>query len=158
MRVYLALGSNLGNREEHLRAGMRGLEAKAIEITRCASFYSTEPREILDQPWFLNTVVEAHTELDPQQLLQVCLQVERENQRTRAVSKGPRTLDIDIVFYEDYVIRTAGLSIPHPSLASRLFVLVPLAEIAPEFVDPVTHKKVHQLLEECPDRALIQRL
>jgi 2-amino-4-hydroxy-6-hydroxymethyldihydropteridine diphosphokinase len=103
-------------------------------------------------------VVEASTELDPEQLLQVCFQVEQENQRTRDVSKGPRTLDLDIIFYEDQVIRTANLSIPHPGLASRLFVLAPLAEIAPEFVDPVSRKTVHQLLTECQDRALIQRL
>ena len=158
MRVYLALGSNLGDREQYLRAGMRGLAANAVDIKRSASIYSTEPREVLDQPWFLNTVVEADTELAPAQLLRVCLEVERENQRTRDVLKGPRTLDIDIVFYEDRIIRTPELTIPHPGLSSRLFVLAPLAEIAPHFIDPITRKTVHQLLVECEDGAQIRKL
>jgi 2-amino-4-hydroxy-6-hydroxymethyldihydropteridine diphosphokinase len=155
--VYLALGSNLGNREEYLRAGIRGLATRGIEIVRCASVYSTEPREILDQPWFLNTAIEANTQLLAHELLRACLEVEEENRRVRNVAKGPRTLDIDIIFYGDKIIRKPGLTVPHPSFFSRRFVLAPLAEIAPDFIDPLSRKSIRQLLDECEDQASIQR-
>src|SRR5262245_62132635 len=136
--VFLALGSNLGNREDHLRAGVRGLLARGIRIVQYASVYSTEPREVLDQPWFLNTALEASTRLTPDELLHVCLEVEKENHRTRDTAKGPRTLDVDIIFYGQEVVRKPGLTIPHPGLYARRFVLVPLVEIAPDFIDPLS--------------------
>src|SRR5690242_10097990 len=101
--VYLALGSNLGDREAYLRSGMDALGAHGVDIIRCASMYSSEPREVLDQPWFLNTALEANTDLDPDRLLRVCLDVEKENHRIRGVEKGPRTLDIDIIFYGNQI-------------------------------------------------------
>lgn len=156
--VFLALGSNLGDREQYLRSGLRGLGSRGIEILQCASIYSTEPREILHQPWFLNTALQANTGLDPHQLLRACLDVERENQRIRSISKGPRTLDIDIIFYGSDIIRLPDLTIPHPSFSARRFVLAPLAEIAPDFIDPLSRKPVSQLLEECPDAAPLQQL
>ena len=156
--VYLALGSNIGDRAEYLRAGVRGLAARGIDIVRCASVYSTEPREVLDQPWFLNTALEANTDLEPSELLRACLEVEKENHRTRDTSKGPRTLDIDIIFYGSEVIRQPGLTIPHPSFADRRFVLAPLAEIAPGFVDPLGGKTIRQLLEACGDAATVTRV
>ena len=156
--VYLALGSNMGDREEHLRSAIRGLGSRRIEIIRCASVYSTEPREVVDQPWFLNTVLEAGTTLTPDELLRTCLEVEKENLRTRDLNKGPRTLDIDIVFYGNEIIRKPGLSIPHPALSGRRFVLTPLAEIAPGFVDPSSGKTVRQLLEACSDAATVTRV
>jgi len=153
--VYLALGSNLGNREEYLRAGKSGLAAHGVEIVRSASIYSTEPRDVLLQPWFLNTVIEGNTDLPPDELLRACLDIERQNQRTRQTAKGPRTLDIDIIFYGNTVIRKPGLAIPHPSFSARRFVLVPLAEIAPDFIDPLTGKTVRQLFEACDDHARV---
>src|SRR5438552_18174528 len=113
MRVYIALGSNLGNREEYLRAGVRGLSERQVDITRTASVYSTAPRDVLDQPRFLNTVIEADTALSPQKLMSTCLDIEQQNKRVRepgtntrsaspvgrSINKGPRTLDIDIIFY-----------------------------------------------------------
>src|SRR5438552_13311304 len=134
MVVYLALGSNLGNREEHLRSAIRGLAKRGVDIIRCASVFSTEPREVLDQPWFLNTAVEARTALEPGELLRICLEVEKENFRERDTAKGARTLDIDIIFYGKEIIRNPGLSIPHPAFSSRRFVLAPLAEIAADFL------------------------
>src|ERR1051326_4761014 len=101
MRVYIALGSNLGNREEYLGAGLRGLTERHLDIHRTASVYSTAPRDVLDQPQFLNTAIEADTTLSPQQLLAACLDIEQQNKRVRdsVSNKGPRTLDIDIIFY-----------------------------------------------------------
>ncbi len=152
MRIFLALGSNLGNREGYLQSGIRGLADLGIQIVHCASLYSTEPRELLDQPRFLNTAIEAETVLSPDDLLSACLEVENENQRTRNRTKGPRTLDIDIIFYGNEIIRTGGLIIPHPRFAARRFVLVPLAEIAPQFIDPVSGNTIAKLLEYCSDR------
>ena len=153
MRVYIALGSNLGNREEYLRAAVRGLSERQVDITGTASVYSTAPRDVLDQPRFLNTAIEADTTLSPQELLATCLDIEQQNKRVRAAAtnKGPRTLDIDIIFYGTESIRTPGLTIPHPRFAVRRFVLAPLAEIAANFVDPVSGKTITELLAHCPD-------
>ena len=158
MRVYLALGSNLGDRESYLRSAIRGLSSRGMQITRAASIYSTEPREVLDQPWFLNTVVEGNTSLNPAELLGACLAVEEDNFRKRTISKGPRTLDIDIIFYGDQIIRTPGLVIPHPHFSARRFVLEPLAEIASDFVDPVSGKTMRQLLGDTADAASVRRV
>ncbi len=152
MRIFLALGSNLEKREGYLQSGIRGLANLGIDIVRCASLYSTEPRDVLDQPRFINTAVEAATVLSPDELLSACLEVEKENQRTRHATKGPRTLDIDIIFYGNEIVQTGRLIIPHPRFAARRFVLVPLAEIAPQFIDPVSGKTIATLLERCPDR------
>jgi 2-amino-4-hydroxy-6-hydroxymethyldihydropteridine diphosphokinase len=113
----------------------------------------------MDQPWFLNTVVEGETSLAPEELLSACLEIERENHRVRdaAAIKGPRTLDIDIVFYGGEIIRRPGLIVPHPCFSARRFVLVPLAEIAPGFVDPRSGKTVMGLLQDCPDDGEVRR-
>ena len=153
MRIYIALGSNLGNREEYLRSGVRRLAERGVNVIRTASVYSTAPRDVLDQPRFLNTVIESDTTLSPQKLLATCLDIEQQNKRIRdtGTQKGPRTLDIDIIFYGTEIIRTPDLTIPHPRFAVRQFVLVPLAEIAPNFIDPVSGKTIADLLAHCPD-------
>jgi len=156
--VYLALGSNIGDREKHLHAAIRAMPEHGIEILRCASLYSTEPREVLNQPWFLNTVIQANTPLSPRDLLAACLDIETENHRTREQLKGPRTLDIDILFYGSEIVRKPGLTIPHPSFSARRFVLAPLAEIAPDFADPLTGETIRQLLARCPDQATVTRV
>jgi 2-amino-4-hydroxy-6-hydroxymethyldihydropteridine diphosphokinase len=158
MVVYLALGSNLGDRETNLKSALLGLEVRGVQIRRRASLYLTEPRDVLDQPWFLNTVVQADTSLLPEALLAVCLDVEEENLRQRAADKGPRTIDIDIIFYGTHIIQKPGLVVPHPRFSNRRFVLGPLAEIAGEFVDPVSGKTIRQLLEASTDIGEVRRL
>ncbi len=156
--TYLALGSNLGDRESYLRAAVAGLSRHAVQATRCSSIYSTEPRDNVDQPWFLNTVIEATTALDPTQLLDACLAVERENHRVRSDDKGPRTIDIDIIFYESSAVQTPRLTIPHPRYAHRRFVLEPLAELSGDLVDPVRHKSVKELLELNEDTGEVHKM
>ena len=149
--VYLALGSNLGDRQAYLLSAVDGLSRRGVQIICSASLYSSEPQNMPGQPWFLNTVVEANTLLSPQELLEICLIVEEENFRKRKGAKESRTLDIDIIFYGDRILKTPGLTIPHPEFRNRRFVLEPLAEIAPDFVDPVGRKSIRHLLENVND-------
>jgi 2-amino-4-hydroxy-6-hydroxymethyldihydropteridine diphosphokinase len=109
------------------------------------------------EPWFLNTVVEADTSLRPEKLLETCLAVEEENFRKRGGGKESRTLDIDIIFFGDQIVNQSGLTIPHPEFRNRRFVLEPLVEIAPSFVDPVTGKTVRELFEHVTDPGAVQR-
>ena len=149
-RIYLSLGSNIGDRETNLRKAVERLASLDVHVLRASRIYETEPVDYVDQAWFLNQVVEAETALFPMQLLTRTARVERELGRTRTVPKGPRTLDIDILFYGDAVVRTARLELPHPRLAQRRFVLAPLAEIAPDVRHPVTRLSVRQMLESAP--------
>ena len=126
-RIYLSLGSNIGDREANLRKAVERLESLDVHVLRASRIYETEPVDYVDQAWFLNQVVEAETALFPMQLLTRIARVERELGRTRTVPKGPRTLDIDILFYGEAVVRTARLEIPHPRIAQRRFVLAPLS-------------------------------
>src|SRR3954467_12771324 len=145
MVVYLALGSNLGDRQAYLRSAIHGLSGRGVHTLRSASLYSTEPKNMAGVPWFLNTVVEANTLLSADELLETCLAVEEENLRNRTGRIESRTLDIDIIFYGDRIIKKTGLAIPHPEFRNRRFVLEPLAEIAPDIIDPVTGKTVREL-------------
>src|ERR1043166_6865127 len=122
--VFLALGSNLGEREHYLQKAVESLPTHDIEIAGAAGVYETEPKDVTDQPWFLNTVVHARTALSPRELLQAALSIELENQRVRTASKSARTLDVDIIFYENQVICEPGLTIPHPRFRERKFVLI----------------------------------
>jgi 2-amino-4-hydroxy-6-hydroxymethyldihydropteridine diphosphokinase len=151
MRIVLGLGSNMGDRESHLREALNSLRQRDITILRSASLYLTEPRDYTDQPWFINTVAEADTNLDPVALLKYCFLIEREAGRIRDHSRGPRPIDVDILFYGNQQIQTANLIVPHPRYADRRFVLAPLAEIAPDFRDPISGIRIQQLLERCPD-------
>ena len=151
MSIILGLGSNVGDREEHLRHAVASLRQRRVTVLRSASLYLTEPRDFADQPWFLNTVAEVETELAPLELLEQCLAVEREAGRIRDQSRGPRPIDIDILIYGELQIRTPSLWVPHPRYADRRFVLVPLAELAPDFTDPFFNLTIRQLLEQCPD-------
>jgi 2-amino-4-hydroxy-6-hydroxymethyldihydropteridine diphosphokinase len=144
--AFLGLGSNLGDREANLREAVQRLEAAEIRVLRRSSLYETAPQDLLDQPWFLNAVVELETSLFPLQLLASIRHIERDMGRRRITPKGPRNIDIDILFYGRTVIATAELEVPHPRMAQRRFVLEPLAEIAPEFRHPLTGKTASEML------------
>jgi 2-amino-4-hydroxy-6-hydroxymethyldihydropteridine diphosphokinase len=132
-RVYLGLGTNLGDTEKNLEQALRRL-SKNITILKKSSVYETEPVGFKDQPWFLNMVIEAETDLSPSELLGVTQGIERDMKRVKTIVNGPRIIDIDILLYGGERIDAAGLKIPHPRMRERAFVMVPLFEISPELV------------------------
>jgi 2-amino-4-hydroxy-6-hydroxymethyldihydropteridine diphosphokinase len=156
--AYLSLGSNLGDRESRLQQSIARLRDFG-DIVHVSSFYETEPIELREQPWFLNCVVQLETELNPPQLLSGIQKIEAELGRTREIEKGPRTIDLDIVVFGSAVIESGALSIPHPAMHKRRFVLAPLAEIAPELRHPILNKTITQLLSELESSdGAVQRL
>ncbi len=147
--VYLALGANLGDREQNLRVALSRLGA-FVHITRVSSLYETEPWGVQDQPWFLNQVAAGTTDLSPVDLLRRVKKIEIEMGRAEGIRFGPRPIDIDILFYDHVIQLSPALTIPHPRLHERAFVLVPLAEIAPDFVHPRLRMRIRDLLRSLP--------
>lgn len=153
MIAYLSLGSNLGTRAANLRQAINSLKDLGA-VQAVSSFYETEPVEVeREQPWFLNCVVALETQLGPEQLLERILVLEQTMGRRRTEPKGPRTIDLDIIFWGDIVINTPELTIPHPAMQKRRFVLEPLAEIAPDFRHPVPKRSMRELLADLPPEA-----
>lgn len=144
--VYLSLGSNSGDRDVLLARALERLASDDIRVVRASAVYETEPRDFPDQPWFLNQVVEIETSLFPKQLLSRLQKIELGLGRVRNQWKGPRTIDIDILFYGNAIVSTPGLEIPHPRLTDRRFVLEPLAELTPDFRHPRTRQTVREML------------
>ncbi len=155
--VYIGLGSNVGDRAEMIAGGIAALTEAGVRVARQSSLYATEPVDAPPQQWFLNAVAEAHTELMPRQLLRVIGKIERAFGRQRIIPRGPRTLDLDILLYGSSIIHTRELEVPHPRLAERRFVLVPLAELAPALRHPVLHRSMAELLAATLDTSQVRR-
>ena len=152
--AYLGLGSNLGDREANLRLAIETLASDRLVVKRASSIWETAPRDMLDQPFFLNQVVEVETDLFPRQLFERAKQVERKMGRVKAQPKGPRLIDVDILLYGDAVVSVPGLEIPHAGMPARRFVLEPLAELAPELRHPVTKRTVRQMMAAVKDQGV----
>jgi 2-amino-4-hydroxy-6-hydroxymethyldihydropteridine diphosphokinase len=152
--VYLSLGSNIGDRQTNLQVAIEQMRAAGIRIVRISPLYETEPVDLTTQRWFLNLVVEAETDLFPLQLVTRTQKIERALGRVRTIPKGPRTIDIDILLYGNAVIRGETLEVPHPRMADRRFVLVPLADLAPQLRHPITHRTVRDMLDAAPTAAV----
>ncbi len=156
-KIYLGLGSNVGDREANLRAAIERLQGRDLHVLRVSPVYETEPIGYADQRWFWNAVAEAETELFPLQLLARAGQVERALGRRRSIPNGPRTIDIDVLLYGNTVMTSPSLEVPHPRMAERRFVLAPLADLVPDLRHPVLRKTIAELLDAAP-QAAIRRL
>ena len=157
--AYIGLGSNLGDRAAYLLRAVRGMLDAGLDVIRLSSIYETEPVEYENQPSFLNMVAELRgsTLPAPEQTLARLLRIEYSLGRTRDVHLGPRTIDLDLLIFRNQQIETEFLTVPHPRIATRRFVLVPLNELVPNLVHPVLGKPVHELLAETTDRSTVER-
>jgi 2-amino-4-hydroxy-6-hydroxymethyldihydropteridine diphosphokinase len=155
--AYLSLGSNLGNRSANLGTAVANL-AHMGEVVAVSSYYETEPIEFTAQPWFLNCVVKLETRKMPAPLLADILELEQAMGRRRLQTKGPRSIDIDILLFSDLIVNAKGLTIPHPAMHERRFVLEPLAEIAPDVLHPVLQRTIRELRDCLPQGQVVQRV
>ncbi len=154
--AYLSLGSNIGDRETYLRDAIGRLQ-RSGRVIAVSSIYETEPVEVTEQPWFLNCAVALATNLAPEVLLSELLAIEKESGRERRINKGPRIIDIDLLFYGDLIRDTAQLELPHPAMHRRRFVLEPLAEVAPDVVHPLLKKTIRELLQQLPCGQIVRK-
>jgi len=154
--AYLSLGSNVGDRRKNLREAIDRLKTLG-QVLSVSSFYETEPVEVTQQPWFLNCAIALETAQSPSQLMRGILEIEREMGRLRVQKKGPRTIDIDILLFGDEIVSTTDLTVPHPAMAERRFVLEPLAEIADQVRHPVLKKTAGELLQNLPAGQIVHK-
>jgi 2-amino-4-hydroxy-6-hydroxymethyldihydropteridine diphosphokinase len=155
--VYLSLGSNVGDRQAQLQDARARL-ATVGRVVAVSSLYETEPVEFTQQPWFLNCALALETSKTPQQLMAAILGIEEEMGRRRVQKKGPRAIDIDILLFDSTIVDSSDLTIPHPAMHERRFVLEPLAEIAPEVLHPVLKKTIRELRDELPSGQAVRKL
>ncbi|NIM96606.1 MAG: 2-amino-4-hydroxy-6-hydroxymethyldihydropteridine diphosphokinase [candidate division Zixibacteria bacterium] len=155
--AYLSLGSNLGDRLQFLKEAIRKIgRSEKVSVEKVSPIYETQPVGYEDQGWFLNLVVEIQTSLKPVPLLQFLLSIEDQMGRKRERKWGRRNIDLDILLYDERVVDSAQLTIPHPRMHERTFVLTPLAQIAPELLHPLLKKKVEELLQSCEDKSVVR--
>lgn len=153
--VYLSLGTNVGQRRQNLTRALAGL-GEVLMLTAVSPIYQTPPWGLADQPDFLNLCLEATTSLSPLDLLHFTRQLEKDLGRQKTVRWGPRLIDIDILFYDDHISHSEKLTIPHPRIAERAFVLVPLADIAPDLVHPETGRTVREMVTAVDPSGLVR--
>lgn len=149
-RIFIGVGTNLGNKKENLTRAIAEIK-KIGEVLACSPVYETEPVGFVNQQFFYNQVLEIQTRLHPQEFLHALKEIEKSMGRVPTTINGPRIIDCDILYYGNLIMKTDILTIPHPRAAERAFVLVPLCAIAPEFMDPVQEKQVHELLKDLPE-------
>ena len=156
--AYLSLGSNVGDRAKNLRAAIDELPHVGVAVKKVSSFYETEPVDLREQPWFLNCVVQAETHFDAMTLLRALREIETKMGSKKLVAKGPRLIDMDILLYGSETMDAPELQVPHARMHLRRFVLVPLAEIAPEVMHPRMKLTIRQLLEQTPDHSAVREV
>ncbi len=157
-KIYLLLGSNIGNSQKQLLKAISLIQKKIGPVKRLSAKYKTAAWGKTDQPDFLNQVIIAESDLKANKLLQTILDIESIMGRVRTEKNAPRIIDIDILFFEKQIIHLEDLVIPHPAIQLRRFVLVPLNELSPNFIHPVLKKSIHQLLLKCPDKLTVKKI
>jgi 2-amino-4-hydroxy-6-hydroxymethyldihydropteridine diphosphokinase len=157
-KVYLLLGSNMGNSKQQLTKAVKKIKKKIGTVNRLSSLYSTAAWGNTNQPDFLNQVIVAATKLTAAQTMQTILTIEKEMGRIRTKKNAPRIIDIDILFFNKEIINTKNLTVPHPQLQNRNFVLVPFNQLSPNLKHPVLNKTIHQLLRVCPDKLTVHKI
>lgn len=157
-KAYLLTGGNEGDRYLNMQQARTNIEHICGQILQVSSLYETAPWGKTDQPDFLNQVLQIETRLTPRSLLESVFYMEQKGGRIRTIKNAPRSIDIDILFYENLILDEPGLTIPHPRIALRRFVLEPMNELAPGFIHPVLLKTIHQLLLECKDELAVKKI
>lgn len=163
-QVYLSIGGNLGNRKKNMNDAIELINEKIGKVEKCSSWYISEPWGFEHAKYFINAVLLVHTKLNPNSILDKCLNIEKTLLRHRRISNSDknnyegRTMDIDILFFNDEIINNDKLVIPHPLISQRKFVLLPLVEIAPELLHPILQKNASQLLYECSDNSKVRKI
>ena len=150
-KAYLLLGSNMGNSRRQLMIAIKNITRQVGHIIRKSKLYATAAWGNIDQPDFLNQVIIVETKLTALQTIDIILDIEKKMGRVRTKKNAPRIIDIDILFFNKEIIAEKNLNVPHPQIENRRFVLIPLNELSPNFKHPVTHKTIHQLLNDCAD-------
>ncbi|WP_434304025.1 2-amino-4-hydroxy-6-hydroxymethyldihydropteridine diphosphokinase [Clostridium botulinum] len=145
--AYVAFGSNIGEKESYIKRALEKIEKRGMKIIKVSPIYETEPYGVLDQDSFLNGVVKIETNLTPEDLIEELLNIEKQLDRVRERRWGPRTIDLDIIFYDDLIINEKDLVIPHKDMENREFVLKPLCDIDENFIHPVLKKSVRELYD-----------
>jgi len=158
MEYYLGLGSNLGQREKNLIQALKRLRESGISIDKISSIYETQPFGNTKQPWYMNIVVKVQTDLSPQQVLKRIKKIEKDMGRNLHGMNNPRPIDIDMLLFEDQVIKSESIEIPHKELVNRNFVLVPLKEIAPNLIHPVLKENIDKISKKCLDESIVRKI